>query len=68
MFAEVNVNLLQCTFGAACTCTQTIHENFGDSRDKSYYQSNGVCEISIASDHHVQAFWLDFNLILPVYT
>jgi len=47
---------------------QTIHENFGDSRDKSYYQSNGVCEISIASDHHVQAFWLDFNLILPVYT
>ena len=61
------------TFGATCIlCTQlTIHKNCGNSRDRSYYQSNGVCAICIiASDHHVQLFWLDFNLMLHncIYT
>lgn len=41
---------------------QTIHENSGDSRDKSYYQSNGVCVICFASGYHV--IIKSFGLIL----
>ena len=44
---------------------QTIHENYIDSRDESYFQSTGICASCIASDHHIQ---VDFNLILHEYT